>query len=219
MFDRFFNGENPFWKEMGRVYDAFVLNLLWMLCCLPVFTVGPATIAFYYAMIALVREEEGYVSKDFFRSFKRNFKQGVWVGLLLMAVGGFLALDIVIARRSGTGIFTFFMVFFFILLVFWSFVTLYTFPILAKFEKSTRDALIWAFALSVQNLPKTLLMLLVLALGLWACHLLPGLVFIVFGLECLFQSRRFAAIFRPWLPEPGAVEEDEPAGDGGEDGV
>ena len=209
MYQRFFNSDNPFWRGMGRIFDACVLNVLWLLCCVPVFTVGPATTAFYYAMIGLIRGEETYVHKDFFRSFGRNFKQSTLVGLILLATGGFLAVDVYICRHSGTGIFTFMMVFFFILFVLWCFVTLYTFPLLAKFDYKMKDLFVMAFTLSIKHLPQTLLMLFTVVLASWLVHLMPGLMFILFGLVCEFHCTLFAAMFKPWLPKVGGQPEDD----------
>lgn len=186
---------------MGRIFDVFVLNILWLLCCLPVFTIGPSTTAFYYAMINLVRGEENSVTRDFFRSFRRNFKQGLILGIPLTAIGIFLVVDVTMSHRAGTGIYTFFMVFFAMLFLVWAFVTLYTFPLLAKFEKNSKDLLIWAFTLSIRHLGRTLLMLLMLAVGLWMCHILPGLIFIVFGLVGQFQSMMIASVLKPYLPD------------------
>ena len=53
---KLFNMDNPFWTAMGRVFDIFVLNCLWLLCCLPVFTIGPATTALFYGMFGILRE-------------------------------------------------------------------------------------------------------------------------------------------------------------------
>lgn len=211
MFNRLFDQDNPFWRGMDRVFDVAELNILWLVCCIPIVTAGPSTVAFYYAMINLVRGEEGYVHKDFFRSFKLNFKQGMAAGLLLMAIGGFLAADVYIAYKSGKGIYTFLMVFFAFLFLIWSFVALYTMPLLAKFENSLRNTLVWAFTLSIKHLPQTIVMLLAVVIALWVCHLLPGLMFIVFGFVCQFHAKRLVSILRPWLPEPEtAAEEDEP---------
>lgn len=209
MFNKIFDQDNPFWRGMGRIFDVCVLNVLWLLCCIPIVTIGPSTTALYYAMINLVRGEESYVSRDFLRSFRRDFKKSLLVGLLLMAVGGFLAMDIYIAYKSGKGIYTFFMVFFFIVFVLWAFVALYTFPLLAKFENSVKNTLILAFTLSIKNLSQTLMMLFALVLALWLCHLLPGLMFIAFGMVCEFQSTLFAVILKPWLPKLASETEDE----------
>ena len=57
---------------------------------------------------------------------------------------------------------------------------------------------------------QTLLMLLVTAVGLWACHLLPGLILIVFGLAGRFHSVLLASILKPYLPDPDIDEELKP---------
>ena len=137
--NKIFRSDNPFWMGMGSIFDLFVLNLLWLLCCLPIVTIGPATAAFYYAMMNLVRGEETYLSKDFFHSFRQNLKQGIFLGIPLTAVGAFLILDISMCYHAGTGIYTFFMVFFAVLFLIWLFIALYSFPLLAKFEKKNKD--------------------------------------------------------------------------------
>ena len=217
MFNKIFDQDNPFWRGMGRIFDVFVLNVLWLLCCIPIVTIGPSTTALYYAMINLVRGEESYVSRDFFRSFRQSFKQSLLVGLLLTAVGVFLAADVYIAYKSGKGVYTFLMVFFFIIFLLWAFVTLYTFPLLAKFENSVKNTLILAFTLSIKNFSQTLMMLFAVVLALWLCHLLPGLMFIAFGMVCEFHSTLFAVILKPWLPR--LTPEEETSEDDGEDGL
>ena len=64
--------------------------------------------------------------------------------------------------------------------------------------------------LSIRNLGRTLLMMVALAFALWLCHILPGLVFIVFGLVCRFQTALMLAILKPYLPDDSAAEELEP---------
>ncbi len=210
MLNRFFNADNPFWNSMGNIFDVFVLNMLWLICCLPVFTIGPSTTAFYYGMINLARGEEHYVSKDFFRSFVQNFKQGICLGIPLTALGAFLALDIYMCYRSGTGIYTFFMVFFAVIFLFLSFVTLYSFPLLAKFEKKNKEILVWAFVLSIQHLGRSLLMLAAVAAGIWICHILPGLIFIVPGLTVEFHAVLTASALKDYLETKDAeVIQDE----------
>ena len=208
--DKLFRADNPFWNGMGRIFDVFVLNVLLLLCCLPVFTIGPALTAFFYAMINLVRGEENSISQDFFRSFKQNFKQSVFLGIPLTAIGIFLAVDVTMSRRAGTGIYTFFMVFFAVVFLIWAFITLYAFPLLAKFDKSSKEIVIWAFTLSIRHLGRTLLTVLVLVFGLWACHILPGLIFIAFGLIGQFHAMMMDAILKPYLPKVGYEEELRP---------
>lgn len=206
MFDRMFKANNPFWQSMGTVYDLFIVNTLWLLCSLPVVTAGAAATAACYALTQRLLGEGSTIRQDFFRSFKLNFRQGTLLGLIFLATGAFLMLDIWLCHRSGTGIYTFFMFFFGVIFLFWAMTALYAFPLLAKFDRSTKDILIWAFTLALSNLPMTLMMLFVIAVSLWLIHIVPGLIFIMFGLAAQFCVTIMVSIFRPWLPKPGAGE-------------
>lgn len=208
--NKLFNLDNPFWNSMDKVFDLFIANVLWLVCCLPVFTIGPSTAAFFYVLVNMARGEDGVLSRDFFRSFKQNFRQGVGFGLLMAAAGIFLAVDITMCYRSGTGVYTFFMVFFAVLFLLWASVALYSFALLAKFEKKNTEILVWAFLLAVGHPAQTFLMLLMTALGLWACHLLPGLILIAFGLVGRFHSVLLAAILKPCLPDINTDEDVKP---------
>lgn len=70
-----FNLDNPIWRFMGKLVDVFILTLLWAVCCIPIITIGPASTAVYYVTLKLVRDEESYTVRSFFKSFKENFKQ------------------------------------------------------------------------------------------------------------------------------------------------
>ena len=74
---------------LGGVWDAFVLHLIWIVCCIPVVTAGPATVALYFALMKDARNEGSYI-RDFFRAFKRNFKQGMIAGLIYLVAGGII---------------------------------------------------------------------------------------------------------------------------------
>jgi uncharacterized membrane protein YesL len=196
--DKIFSQDNPFFQAMGNIFDLFVLNVLWLLCCLPIFTIGPSTCAFFYVLTHVLHGEETYLVKEFFHSFRQNFKQGVCLGLPLTAVGVFLGVDIWLCRRSGTGIYTFMMVFFAVLFLCWAFITLYAFPLLAKYEKTNSEILVLAFSLSIRHLGKTLLMLLSVVLALWICHLMPGLILITFGLAGEAQTALFDSVMKKY---------------------
>lgn len=200
MYKRVFNADNPFWSGMGRVFDVFELNVLWLLCCIPVITIGASTTAFYASMMKLVRGEEGYIHQDFFRAFRQNWKQGTKLGLLLSAIGVFLWIDLRMTYSHLGGVYTFLFVIFALLFFFWACVTVYSFPMLATFDNSVKNTLILSFTSSIQHLPQTLMMLGVLALALWICHLLLGVMFLAFGLVVEFHTVLLAALWKPLFP-------------------
>ncbi len=199
VFNRIFNADNPFWKIMGRLFDITALNLLWVLGCLPIVTIGASTTAFYYAVLNLALGEEKVPSQDFRRSYKQNLKQGIILGLILFPVGAFLAFDVYLARKQGPGVYAFFMVFFAVLFLLWAAVTLYAFPLLAKFENSTKQILLLSFSLALKHLPQTIIMLFATALALLLCLKMPFFILLVFGLVTEFHCVFLVKIFRPFL--------------------
>jgi uncharacterized membrane protein YesL len=199
--NKFFNDSNPFWTAMGMIFDMFVLNILWLICSIPLFTIGASTTAFYYVMIDIARGESPYIAKTFFKSFRQNFKQGVLLGLIVMFTGAFLLIDIYLCYKSQSGIFSFFLFFFGIIFLFWCFTTLYLFPLLSKFDKSTKEIFILAFTLSIKHFPRSLAMLLAAVIGIWLCHLLAGFILIVPALVVFCQTIVFLPILKPYLPE------------------
>ena len=65
MLQGFFNYDNPVWRFIGKLGDLVLLNLLWLVCCIPVFTAGAATTAVYYVTLKLVRDEDDSTIKSF----------------------------------------------------------------------------------------------------------------------------------------------------------
>ena len=72
---RFFSYDSKFGQVMVALTYGTVLNLLWVVCSLPVFTIGASTTALYYAALKMAKGEESYPARMFFRAFKENFRQ------------------------------------------------------------------------------------------------------------------------------------------------
>ena len=78
--------KDSFLSFFHDLFDLLVINWLWLLCCLPIVTIGPATCAMYRLTLKLAREEAVYPMKDFWQSFRENWKQGFLLGLLTMVL-------------------------------------------------------------------------------------------------------------------------------------
>ena len=206
MYEKIFHSENPFWQGMGRLFDIVELNLLWLLCSIPVFTLGPSSAALYAAMNALSRDKETYPHRDFFHAFRKRFRRNTAAGMLLLTLGAFLWLDVRICRRSGHGIFAFLMVFFFMLLLFWLFTALYALPLLGFYDGGVKNTLILAFTLSLRHFPRTAALLLITAAALWFCHLFPPLILAAAGLCVYAKLSVLAPVLKPWIPDADAEE-------------
>ena len=88
-----FSYDSRFTQLLMKLVFSSYLNILWFICSLPIFTIGAATTALYYASLKIIRNEEGNVTKTFFKAFKENFRQSTVIWLIMLAIGLFLAFD------------------------------------------------------------------------------------------------------------------------------
>ena len=90
---RLFSYDSKFSQIMLKLCYGCYLNLLWMVCSLPVFTAGAATAALYDVTLRIVREEDPPLTTRFFRAFRENFRQATVLWLILLGVGALLGAD------------------------------------------------------------------------------------------------------------------------------
>ena len=62
---------------LERAGQIIILSILWLICCLPIITLGPSTAALYYAVVKSVRCQRGSFLHEFFSSFKANLLPGL----------------------------------------------------------------------------------------------------------------------------------------------
>lgn len=82
---QFFSVDSPIYRFMRNLTDLLVINFLLVLCSLPIVTLGPALIAAFDVTMKMTRDEEGQVGRQFLEAFRKNLKNGVPYGLLLLA--------------------------------------------------------------------------------------------------------------------------------------
>ena len=59
--DRLFNMDNKFFTVMGRVADLIMLNVVFLICCLPIVTIGASLTALHYVTLKMARNEESSI--------------------------------------------------------------------------------------------------------------------------------------------------------------
>lgn len=207
--NRLFNLDNPVFQFLNKVADVMIINLFFLILCIPVVTIGPATSAMYYVTLKHVRGEEGYVTRDFFHSFKSNLKQGILMTIGAIVLGLILGLDIQFFRSMGTTMGNVLFMFFVVMTVFFVVILTYLFPILAKFDNTTKRLLLNAFVLSIRHFPSTIIILLTTVAGALALYIAPVSIFIIFGAVAYLNSYFFARIFDKYVPQ----EDKEPEKD------
>ena len=84
---RGFGLDGKFFRGLTKAGDFLILGLITVIFCIPVITIGASLTAAFYAGMKLVKDEENYVFKDFWKSFKTNFVQGLLVELIMGVIG------------------------------------------------------------------------------------------------------------------------------------
>lgn len=213
MLQGLFNYDNPVWRFIGKLGDLILLNILWFICSIPLFTIGASTTAVYYVTMKLVRDEDDATIRSFFRSFKENFKQATGIWLILLAVGAILAFDFWFFINGMMGIggnikIALVAVFGGFLLIY-LFILTYVFPLQARFYNPVKRTLFNAFFMSIRHLFHTIGILALDVLIVYGSYLslfyLPqiSLLLILFGLPLVafVNSYFFTAIFKRYMPK------------------
>ena len=204
--------DSPIHKFVDKFANLMILNFLTMICCIPIITAGPALTSLFYVTMKMVRNEEGGILRNYFHSFRTNFLQGMLVGLIVIFAGAFLGLDLYyIYQMLADGKFYDFIVLVVICvsLILYFMASAYVYPLLAKFENSTKQLLRTALLLSIRHLPATLaIMVISLAPFLMLIYTpmtsaLAMIFYLVLGFAAIayFQSVFFVRIFDQYIPK------------------
>ena len=158
---RFNITDNVIVRALNKICDMVCLNVLWLICCIPIVTIGAATTALYTVMLKMVKNEEGYIFRGFFKAFKSNFKQSTIIWIILLLLGIVCWIDFRVAGViSGTAGIVLRSIFLLVGVVLFS-VMIYVFPLTARYENTIRATFRNAVILTVGKLPYTILMIAV----------------------------------------------------------
>ncbi len=163
---RFFDIDSPLTHLLNRLADLMILNLLTLALCIPVVTAGAAITAMHYVLIRMVKNEEGYLVKSFFKSFRLNFKQSTALWLIALVMGGVLLVCCASsagALLSGSSQSVYLIIVAMALMAFilLAAVAAFIFPLQARYDNSIVRTLSNAFALSLRKLGVTFCMVII----------------------------------------------------------
>lgn len=174
-----FRWDSPFAQKLAMVGNSILLNVLWLLCSLPVVTMGASTAALYYVVFQYQTSDETAVIKPFFRAFAKNFKQAtlLWIPILLIAVVLILDLRYLFAFGGSTlmGVIIFLVSMVFLL------IQPQLLPQVARFENKLGTVIKNAALLTILHMPSAFLMA--------TLNVLPVIILFLFPVE-----------FMRWLP-------------------
>lgn len=206
-----FNLENGFFSFMGKVWDMILLSILWVVLCIPIVTIGPATTALYYTVVKVIRRERGYVFREFFHSFKDNFKLGFITSVIYVVLAYILYVDYIYANSlkatNPNQAYLFFAGFNAITLVAIA-VLAYIFPVLSRFTLNLKGLFKTTFLMAMKHIFTTIALIVIIgASGLVLSIVIPAILFMP-SLCCLLCSFLIERVFKKYMPVPDQTPEE-----------
>ena len=182
---KLFNLDSPVMVFLSKVANLMILNVLTIICCIPIFTAGAAITALYYVTIKMARGDDPYIIKGYFKSFKENFKQATIIWLIMLVILAIIAVDwrVTLVMMTGNS---------------------------AKIMKTVLFIVSFlllrnAFLISFMNLPKSVLIVIIhlipVALLLVTIQALPFLFLLGVPAVAYFSSLLYVGIFKRFEPE------------------
>ncbi len=178
--------DSRIYQALKVLADFFILNLIWLLACLPILTVFPATAAMFGVCREWVMGRNADTIEAYFSLFKRNFKQSLYLGLVWSLIGGvllanyaLLEINYDLVRAMSFGAKAPLFVWSVLTGLTYLFTTVHLFPVLVNYDTSLLGVLKISLLLSVSRPLTTLLCLLILAISvvlLWFVPLSLGIL-------------------------------------------
>lgn len=194
--------DNPVISGMSRIFDMMCLNVLWLVCSLPIFTIGASTTAMYTVMLKVVKNEEGYIVKGFLRHLKRILKE---YDHLADPAGdrGFLGADLYLTSSAKGSVGMALRAIFAALELLVLAVGIYAFALTARYENSIRGTIRNALTLTLARFPSSILMVAIMialiGISIWNLQLITFALpfWALFGVSIIFwiNSKLLRRIF------------------------
>jgi uncharacterized membrane protein YesL len=159
---RLFSPDGLLWKILNSLTDIFAFSLIWLFCCLPIVTIGPATTALYDAVTHGIRYQETGPYRRFFRTFKADLKISIPTSLFWTAIIalGFLSLSYLQALGETNRAAAIASSAYYIIMLLPIGCACWVFPILSRFTYGFKDLNMTALRLAIAYLPQTVVLVL-----------------------------------------------------------
>lgn len=203
------NTDGRIMNFLSRLGDMFILNVIYLISCIPVVTIGAATTALYYNTLKMAENRESYVWREYWKSFRQNFKQATIIWMIMLAFILVLGADAVLLGGMSEAMGSVVSLIVIVLGIFLIMTGVYVFPVLARFDNTVKNTFKNALIMAVRHLPSTIAIVilhglpLLLALASIQVFIRGILVVLLFTVSILayFQSKLFSRVFSNYYPK------------------
>jgi len=196
----FFNPKSKATRFLTGLCNLIIVNILFILTCIPIFTIGASLTALYRITIAILAGDNPAIFRDYFKAFRDNFLKATLLELLYALATAFFGFEVVMVNTMMSPDLSWvqYIPYFFLLMILAH--TLYSFPLIAWFEESFKQILKNALLLAITNLPVTIMYVVItggLAYALWQFPSLTMSLLIFMGISviAMFYSIFLKRIF------------------------
>ena len=186
-----FDTDNFLMRFCEKVLDIVTVNLLFVVSCLPIVTIGVAKISLYQTIFEVKSSRRVPVFKTYMRAFKQNLKLGLQLGLLELGIFLISVVDLSLFwGQTGLG-FQLIKAICLGILIFLTLVMLASYPIAARYDLTWKEVLQKGLLLVSFNFVWFFLMLAIILLIIMLLYLsgftlvLGGSAFLLFGFGLL----------------------------------
>ncbi len=185
--------DNPAISALNKITNIVLLNLLVIVTSIPVVTMGASLAAMHHVLYRMMRNEEGYLLRDYFGAFKQNFKKATILWLLMLGVLVILAVDVWFVVAGAGKVPGWLVGIILVTCIVLVMGMMYVFPLQARFENTIRNTIRNAGFVMILNLPKSIVMLLAYLLPFAAVALTYSAIIVLFF--CGFTLPAYVACF------------------------
>lgn len=207
----FFNADNKLWSAVNSAVDAIILNVMWLFTCIPIITLGAATTAFYYTTHKVIRNQRSGIWKEYWSSFKGNFKQATKTWLIFLVMFIMFYLDITICTeylKAGDkiGIMAYFFLGLTALALMWF---MYVFAYIARFEDNMKTTLKNAAIMAFSHPGHSLIVMVIMSAVVFVCSTYIMFSWFVPAIAMVFLNVVLEKVFRKYMSEDELEAEQE----------
>ncbi|MBL1224085.1 YesL family protein [Enterococcus sp. BWR-S5] len=154
-----FSTEGLVYRYMMRLYQIMLLNLLLIISSLPIVTIGAAITAAYGTAFKMQQHTEGNLFHTFIQKFKEEWKKStvVWLSILGLIILAWIGYPVIRALLFSSQISFYGGM---LLVTIGSLMTLYLFPLFARFENKLSATILNALLLAIRHIPYSILVFL-----------------------------------------------------------
>lgn len=174
--EKIFNIDSPFNRIMTKVFDMAALNLMFLLCCIPIITIGASCTALHDVTLKMAAGKESYIIRRFLRAFCDNFKQATLTWIILLLAGALLFIDFAFTPNEGIG--GIYMRWVFVIMtIVYLFVMQYIFQLQARYHNTIGRNVKNALLIAIRQFPKTILLIVIAVAPILLAAFGPAAIF------------------------------------------